>query len=167
MTAVTSSSCSCCGSGDNFAFFAELCFVFALKTFAGTSCGTQNVRSVAQPFFENFFLQIHAIWLITNSHLGRQLVCNHFALFKSVLPVKCEGMRLCTIFKRMQYLPVEEHSFDRLQKLLGSSESQGITGSVNDVAHGKSTGSHSEAHDHCPLASMMAHSIALSQENRR
>jgi len=27
------------------------------------------------------FWQIHTIWLITNSHLGRQLVCNDFALF--------------------------------------------------------------------------------------
>ena len=71
MTAVTSSSSSCsCGSGDNFAFFAELCFVFALKTFAGTSCGT--LGSVAQPRF------------------GRQLVCNHFALlfydFSKLIP---------------------------------------------------------------------------------
>ena len=87
MTAVTSSSsccCSSCGSGDNFALprnTLDILFCFysisgnVLKTFAGTSCGT--LRHAAQPFF----LQIHAIWLITNSHLGRQLVCNNFALF--------------------------------------------------------------------------------------
>ena len=95
MTAVTSSSSSCsCGSGDNFALprnTLDILFCFysisgnVLKTFAGTSCGT--LRHAAQPFF----LQIHAIWLITNSHLGRQLVCNHFALFCYFGPAPAPG----------------------------------------------------------------------------
>ena len=62
-------------------------FGFALKTFALRNFGRPSRNLASKAFF--FWLwkllpelrQVHAIWLITNSHLGRQLVCNHFALF--------------------------------------------------------------------------------------
>ena len=50
---------------------------FALKAFCGTLAEARHATSLLWMLF----WQIHTIWLITNSHLGRQLVCNDFALF--------------------------------------------------------------------------------------